>query len=156
MVNTWKLNYSYCNFTHLNRNGYQMRISLSSLDLQGRKQELLHIRRIRNLDQNHDPNLSTYCSKIPLSQRLVLGLQRNSANSAMWSEDHSGEGRAVSFLKLFSSKSSNKDSTVNVSAKTADQFIISLSLVMFQWEASKQIQWVANIYLNRICNRGYQ
>lgn len=95
-----------------------MRISLSFLDLQGRKQVLLHICRIRNIKQNHGPNFSTYCfSKVPLYQRLVLGLQRNSANSAMWSEDHSGEGRAVSFLKLFSSKSSNKDSTVNVSAK---------------------------------------
>lgn len=51
-------------------------------------------------------------------QRLVLGMQRNSAKSAMWSEDHSGDGRAVSFLKLSSSSSSNNDSTVNVSAET--------------------------------------
>lgn len=51
-------------------------------------------------------------------QRLVLGTQRNSAISAMWSEDHSGDGRAVSFLKLSSSSNSNNDSTVSVSAET--------------------------------------
>jgi len=49
--------------------------------------------------------------------RLILGLHRNSAKSAMWSDDHSGEGRAVSFLKLSSSRSSNNDSTVNESAE---------------------------------------
>lgn len=57
---------------------------------------------------------------LPSYERLVLGLHRNSAKSAMWSEDHSGEGRAVSFRKLSSSKSSNKDSTINVSATRTD------------------------------------
>ena len=53
--------------------------------------------------------------------RLILGLHRNSAKSAMWSDDHSGEGRAVSFLKLSSSRSSNNDSTVNESAERREQ-----------------------------------
>lgn len=59
-----------------------------------------------------------------LCQRLGLDLQRNSAKSAIWSEDHSGDGSAVSFLKLSSSKSSNKDSTVRESAETANQSIL--------------------------------
>ena len=60
---------------------------------------------------------------------LILGLHRNSAKSAMWSDDHSGEGRAVSFLKLSSSKSSNKDSTDNESAEVRkhNQLIIKAS-----------------------------
>ena len=56
-----------------------------------------------------------------MCQRLGLDLQRNSARSAIWSEDHSGEGSAVSFLKLSSSKSSNNDSTVKESAETITQ-----------------------------------
>jgi hypothetical protein len=54
-----------------------------------------------------------------MSHRLDIFLQqRNSAKRAIWSEDHSGEGRAVSFLKLSSSNSSNNDSTTNESAET--------------------------------------
>lgn len=56
--------------------------------------------------------------------RLILGLHLNSAKSAMWSDDHSGEGRAVSFLKLSSSKSSNNESTVNESAETETNMAI--------------------------------
>lgn len=52
------------------------------------------------------------------SHRLGLFLQqRNSAKRAIWSEDHSGEGSAVSFLKLSSSNNSNNDSTTNESAE---------------------------------------
>lgn len=64
-------------------------------------------------------------------QRLALGMQRNSAKSAIWSEDHSGEGSAVSFLKLSSSKSSNKDSTVKESAETTTHSLTS------KWEEKK-------------------
>lgn len=54
-------------------------------------------------------------------QRLDLFLQqRNSAKRAMWSEDHSGEGSAVSFLKLSSSSNSNNDSTTKESAETTN------------------------------------
>ena len=55
--------------------------------------------------------------------RLTLGLHRNSARSAIWSDDHSGEGRAVSFLKLSSSNSSNNDSTVNESAEIIEHIV---------------------------------
>lgn len=53
------------------------------------------------------------------SQRQFLqDLQLNSAPSAMRAEDHSGEGSAVYFLKLCSSKSSNRPSTVSEFAAT--------------------------------------
>ncbi len=43
-------------------------------------------------------------------------LQRNSANRAIWSDDHSGDGNAVSLRKLSSSSSSSSDSTPSESA----------------------------------------
>lgn len=74
----------------------------------GSKKALSSTQGLRKVKKNL-PNLCHH--------RLVRGLQRNSARSAMWSEDHSGEGSAVSFLKLSSSRSSNKDSTVKESAE---------------------------------------
>lgn len=60
-----------------------------------------------------------------MSHRLdILLQQRNSAKRAVWSEDHSGEGSAVSFLKLSSSNSSNNDSTTNESAEMTDNSLI--------------------------------
>jgi hypothetical protein len=57
------------------------------------------------------------CAKIlHTAYRRRRGLQRNSASKAMWSDDHSGEGNAVSLRKLSSSTNSKSDSTLSESA----------------------------------------
>lgn len=53
--------------------------------------------------------------------RRWRGLQRNSANNAMWSDDHSAEGKPVSFRRLSSSRSSSSDSTLSESAVQYNQ-----------------------------------
>lgn len=75
-------------------------------------------------------NLDRYNNFCPYLKyyRLFLGVHRNSARSAIWSDDHSGEGRAVSFLKLSSSKSSSNDSTVNESAEIEGYIVNIFSL----------------------------
>lgn len=107
-----------------------------------------------------------YCNDLYFTylnyQRLILGLHRNSAKSAIWSDDHSGEGSAVSFLKLSSSKSSSSDSTVKESAgnkiskvnlKSNDETSLLLSACKARIKNRKHRE---SKYLCRICNQGCQ